>query len=139
MRKQDLSPVKIIITKFLSTTSTVEEKIKIIDFFTSYARTDLGSEHLHQENILKNLGITSLVGLVNQIDFYTGDGEAKRNSVHILWCHILLFIRTLNHVLLPEMPEYRRSIPIQISYFSTRIGPLLEFGSHLKEGKFDTK
>jgi len=73
------------------------------------------------------------MNLMNQIDFYVVDGEPKRNPIHILWCHMLLFVRTLNHILLSESPEYRRSIPQQISYFWNRLNALLEFGMHLKE------
>lgn len=59
------------------------------------------------------------MSLMNQVDFYVvaEGGEAKRNEIHILWCHILLFIRTLNHVLLPESPEHRRALSTQISYY----------------------
>jgi hypothetical protein len=97
---------------------------------------------MHQENILKSLGITQLVQLVNQIDFYlleAGDQEAKRNPLHILWCHILLLIRTLNHRLMSESPEYRKTIPQQISYQWSRMQALLEFGMHLREQRFDHK
>jgi len=82
------------------------------------------------------------VSLVNQVDFYLlelGHSEAKRNPLHILWCHILLLVRTLNHLLMGEFPEYRRSIPLQISYQWSRMQALLEFGMHLKEQRFDHK
>lgn len=53
--------------------------------------------------------------LVNQIDFYlleTGDQEARRNPVHVLWCQVLLLIRTLNHLLMSESADYRKSVPL---------------------------
>jgi hypothetical protein len=118
MHKQETSPLKVILNKFNQASTTVEEKIKIVEFLTSYARIDQGAEHLMHENILKNLGISQLMGLVNQIDFYLlelGQTEAKRNPLHILWCHLLLFMRTLNHILMSESPEFRRTITLQIN------------------------
>ena len=80
--------------------------------------------------------------LVNQIDFYlmeAGDQEARRNPVHVLWCQVLLLIRTLNHLLMSESADYRKSVPLQISYQWSRMQALLEFGMHLKEQRFDHK
>lgn len=108
MRKQDCPPLKVIVQRFLNNQSTIEEKIKIVEFLTAYTRVDQGAEHLNQENILKNLSISSLMTLMNQVDFYVVETESKRNPIHILWCHVLLLIRTLNLYLLPESPEQRR-------------------------------
>jgi hypothetical protein len=68
----------------------------------------MGAEHLFQENILKSLSISSLMSLMNQVDFYVVETEAKRNPIHILWCHVLLFLRTINFILLPDSEDYRR-------------------------------
>jgi hypothetical protein len=72
MRKQDTSPLRVIVNRYIQTQTMVEEKIKIVEFLTSYAQIDKeGAEHLWSENIIKNLGISSLVTLINQIDFYS--------------------------------------------------------------------
>jgi hypothetical protein len=145
MKKQDTSsPMKVIVTRFIQNATTVEEKIQIIEFLTSYARVRFGAEHLWGENIIKNLGMSTLVNLVNQIDFYTfdgaaGDHEPRRNSLHILWCNMLLFLRTLNHILMPAQPDYRRTMQSQINSLWSRLSALLEFGLHLKEKQFDAK
>ena len=65
MKKQDTSPLKVILGKFIQNTTSVEEKIRIVEFLTSYARIRSGAEHLWNENIIKNLGMTTLVNLVN--------------------------------------------------------------------------
>mgnify|MGYP007006649480 CR=1 FL=1 len=62
-----------IINKFLQAATTLEEKVKIVEFLTAYARLDSGADHLHQENILKSLGLTQIVSQVNQVDFYLLD------------------------------------------------------------------
>lgn len=54
-----------IINKFLQAATTLEEKVKIVEFLTAYARLDSGADHLHQENILKSLGLTQIVSQVN--------------------------------------------------------------------------
>ena len=126
----------------MQATTGIEDKIKIVEFLTAYARIDQGADHLQQENILKSLGLTQVVALVNQVDFYlleVGQHEAKRNPVHVLWCHLLLLIRTLNHLQMSESPEYRRTIPLQIGYQWSRMQALLEFGTNLIEQRFDHK
>lgn len=65
MKKQDTSPLKVIVGKFTQNSTSIEEKISIIEFLTSYARIRLGAEHLLAENITKTLGITTLVNLMN--------------------------------------------------------------------------
>ena len=46
-----------------------------------------------------------------------------------------MLIRTLNQVLLPESPEQRRQMTSQITLLWQRMGPLLEYGFHLQEGR----
>lgn len=75
MKKQDAPLLKVILQKYLSNQSTIEEKIKVIEFLTSYARIENGAEHLNHENMLKNLAISSLMNLMNQVDFYVVEGE----------------------------------------------------------------
>jgi hypothetical protein len=65
MKKQDTSPLKVILTRFLSNSSNIEEKIKVVEFLTSYARIQSGAQHLFSESIIKNLGMGNLVSLVN--------------------------------------------------------------------------
>lgn len=68
---------------------------------------------------------------MNLADFYVADGQQRRNPLHLLWCHCLLLIRTLNQLLLPDSAEYRRQMSGQISLLWQRMGPLLEYGFHL--------
>lgn len=65
MKKQDAPPLKVVLQKYLSPYSTIEEKIKIVEFLTTYARIEHGAEHLHSENILKHLAISSLTETMN--------------------------------------------------------------------------
>jgi hypothetical protein len=46
MRKSDTQALKVIINKFLQAATTIEEKVKIIEFLTAYARLDEGALHL---------------------------------------------------------------------------------------------
>jgi hypothetical protein len=40
MHRTDTSTLKVIVNKFLQATTTVDEKIKIVEFLTTYARID---------------------------------------------------------------------------------------------------
>lgn len=141
MRRQETSPIKAILAKYNSNQCTVEERIKIVEFLTTYARYDDGAEHLRHENILKGLSIGSLMTTMNDSDFYlsdsvpTGDAinQPKRNPLHILWCQALLFIRTLNHQLLPISQEHRRLIPLELSLLWQRLIALLGFGQTIQQ------
>lgn len=57
--------------------------------------------------------------------------------MHLLWCHVLLFVRTMNFQLLHDSNDYRRTMSVQLSYFWTRVQALLDFGNLLQDQKFD--
>lgn len=142
MRKQENPPIKVILNRYNNSTCTVDEKVRIVEFFINYCRIEDGGEHLRQESILKALSIGSLMNIMNEADFYlveTSTAEPKRNPVHILWFQTLLLMRTLNHILLPMSPEHRRLIPTELSLIWNRLVALLGFGQALKEQKFDSK
>ncbi|TNV74214.1 hypothetical protein FGO68_gene15190 [Halteria grandinella] len=142
MKRQENPPIKVILNRYNSTNATLEERVRIIEFFVTYCRVEDGAEHLRQDSLLKALSLGSLMTAMNDADFYlteTPTSEPKRNPLHILWCHTLLLLRTLNHMLLPLSQEHRRLIPTQLSLIWTRLTALLGFGQALREQRFDSK
>jgi hypothetical protein len=70
VRRQDNAPIKVIIQRFHHNLTSVEEKVRIIEFLIVYSRIEDGAMHLMQENILKSLSISSLMNAMNEADFY---------------------------------------------------------------------
>lgn len=93
------APLKIIIQKLIiCEASEIEDIIEIIQFLTTYAEIPSGSEHLVRENILQYLSMNQCILNSKMQDLYTtkSNGDQVRNPMHILWCHVLVLIRTIN-------------------------------------------
>ena len=60
-----------------------------------------------RENILQYLSMSQTINNAKFKDLYEADSrsESIRNPYHVLWCHVLLLIRTLNLNLLDEGSE----------------------------------
>lgn len=133
MKKKDNLPLRLIIQKFIGSSITTEESIHIIHFLTSYSNVEEGATHLFQENILHSIGINNCLALVNKQELYVvQDGETKRNPTHILWCSVLLLIRTLNEQLI-NSPDYLRSLIKQIRSFEHRLLSVLGVGKQYSQ------
>lgn len=78
--------------------SDVEETILILQFLNTYAGPRKGAYHLFAENIFQHLQMNKCV--YDQGNFYKNDSNRDEN--HIVWCHVLLLIRSLSTHLLDE-------------------------------------
>jgi hypothetical protein len=103
MRKLTNQPLRPIVHRLVDS-SDPEEVIAIVGMLNSYAESSRGSLHLFSENLLTHLAKNPLLARVRLVEFYTQDATKAetRNPVHILWCQVLLLIRTLNGRLLEE-------------------------------------
>lgn len=91
-------PLRIIIQRLIGQDSSdVESAIEIVQFLISYAELETGSEYLMRENVLQYLFMNQCMINAKMQDLYmqTADNEETRNPHHILWCQMLLLIRTL--------------------------------------------
>ena len=119
MQRRQNPPLRIIVQKFVDgKPDEIEETILIVQFLNTYADTKRGAQHLYSENIFQHLqmnqDITRAIQSTEDNCYVQGragesslDGEPmsfrdKRNPYHILWCQVLLLIRTLNKHLLDE-------------------------------------
>lgn len=88
----------------------VREVIQIVELLNSYAQYASGAAHLYRQNILTHLLQNQCVAEIANAQFYSKDADqqssrdasVRRDPYSILWCHILLLIRSLNMHLLED-------------------------------------
>ncbi|CDW91447.1 UNKNOWN [Stylonychia lemnae] len=123
------NPLNIVISRFNNAATSLLECTKIVEFFMNLIKVDQGAELINDSNIILNSSIGSFVSrLKNQSLYVSENVDQKRNPLHVLWCFILLFIRSLNQKLIKDN-NYKRTISAQLRLFEGRIPAIFDVGS----------